>query len=159
SFTASGSGAGTAAVRQACRDARRLIHLADYGSLGPLTFQGYVDDLLRTWRKKLPDRGAPEIPAGESPKEAQPAGDAIQRALDRLDAEEAAAQRSVPQEDEAQDGPKPPNVLVWKGARHELPPTPWRLLNALWHHESRPCEEVATEVWGDDAMPDSTIKP
>jgi len=50
-------------------------------------------------------------------------------------------------------GPQPPNTLVWNGERHELQSQDWKLLNALWGHDSRPEAEVIDEVWGHDSEP------
>lgn len=59
---------------------------------------------------------------------------------------------------ELADGPFPPNRCRWRGETHELPPIPWLLLKALWHHDTRPVADVVPEVWGEDKGTDGAIK-
>ena len=61
---------------------------------------------------------------------------------------------------EPPDGPAPPNLLWWKGEKHELKPRLWQILNCLWHRtEPLAISELAESVWGDsDAIKDGTVR-
>ena len=56
------------------------------------------------------------------------------------------------------DGPQPPNLLVWSGRRHDLPPRQWRLLDFMWEKGEASLDEVEAQVWDSDEIKASTVK-
>lgn len=55
------------------------------------------------------------------------------------------------------DGPAPPNLLIWQGVRHELPPRLWRLLKFMWNRDKATLHELESEVWDREVVRSSTV--
>ena len=56
------------------------------------------------------------------------------------------------------DGPLFGNWFCYAGNRYSVRPTPWKLLKAMWGHDSLHINAVEAEVWGDD-LPPAKIGP
>jgi hypothetical protein len=76
------------------------------------------------------------------------------RALNRLKDDLKRGQRPPP------NSLTPPNLFYWHGARHELPPRLWAILDCLWGKERIEAQTLEDHVWGDEgeAVADGTVR-
>lgn len=56
------------------------------------------------------------------------------------------------------DGLYPPNLFVWSGQRHEMPPRLWRLLDFMWTRDRATLEEVEEKVWDGESVQTGTVR-
>ena len=112
----------------------------------------YSDTVLTRLAGHPPRRGAviraAEVP--EWPPKAAPAKDGSDHDAGNGHAAPAGTsiEPAVLDQSVEPDGPRPGDVLYWKGDPYPLRPRCWQVLKALWNTPALPIEDVITDVWG-----------